>query len=398
MPRSVLRNVALRLDLQDFTHLLQCSSGIHSAINTSEVWHQRFQNQFGQRLLDTLDIPRPSFIDRRENASSVLPNGGDLGDHQWIIIGLDKVSNEVDLDDQKEQSRDLHTQRTVQECQEQAVVSDDAFENTRVRAQLVRAYQRFSRTAIPASEMRIAHADKARYWVFAQTTVSRFGTVAVLRSVWWMDIIAVFYGVDLSPEARYRVQWRLRTENESAIVGSEFRAVIFGKDEDPLSTEVLEDRAASMSFKPETFSAYAQHTDLNQGCSCTPSPKPRLPSLSSDPPPSSRSLLSRTKGAFYNPSYWTRPVDTSTHPTFENDPEGTTPHPAHIDFRILTLPQSIVMDKVELPFAKTTGGIVLEVRPEGGLCATRSGVTPSDNLASKKARDHGFKPYAGWLD
>lgn len=79
--------------------------------------------------------------------------------------------------------------------------------------------------------MCIAHSDKVRYWVFAQTDVSRFGTVAVLRSIWWMDITAVFYGVDLSPEARYKVQWRLRTDNESAIVGSEFRAVIFGKDE-----------------------------------------------------------------------------------------------------------------------------------------------------------------------
>ncbi|KAF9935461.1 hypothetical protein BGZ67_003411 [Mortierella alpina] len=208
--------------------------------------------------------------------------------------------------------------------------------------------------------MRIAHADKTRYWVFAQTIVSRFGTVAVLRSVCWMDVIAVFYGVDLSPEARYKVQWRLRTENESAIVGSEFRAVIFGKDEDPLSPEVLTDRAASVSFKPETFSAYAQHTDLNQGGFCASTSKPRLPSLSS-PPSRSESLVSRTKGAFYKPSYWTRPVNISTHLTTEDDPEGTT-HPAHLQFRTLTLPESIAMDKVELPFARTTGGIVVQIR------------------------------------
>ncbi|KAF9273450.1 hypothetical protein BGZ68_001499 [Mortierella alpina] len=356
MPRSVLRNIALQLNLQDFVNLLQCSKGIYSAIHTSEVWYQRFQTRFGQRILGILDIPRPALMEGHELDPKMQLMDEVLGDHQWILVGSDEVSSSIDSNGQ----RRLHTQSLGQKYRDTADESDDASEDAHVKAQLVKSYQRFSRTVIPASEMCIAHSDKVRYWVFAQTDVSRFGTVAVLRSIWWMDITAVFYGVDLSPEARYKVQWRLRTDNESAIVGSEFRAVIFGKDEDPFSPEVLRDRAASVSFKPKTFSAYAQHTDLNQSCSCASTPKPRLPTLSSFPPPS-EPLFSRSKKAFYLPSYWTKPADTFTHLNVKDD-QGLTTDPAHPKFSILTLPESIAMDRPDLPFARTTGGIVVQIR------------------------------------
>ncbi|KAF9572213.1 hypothetical protein EC968_010151 [Mortierella alpina] len=300
-------------------------------------------------------------MDKHRAVSSMQSTDEFLDDHQWIVIGSDELHSGNDLNEQVGRICSLSTPSLLQERRGPTGESDDAFEDEHVRAQLIRLYQRFSRTIIPALEMRIAHADKARYWVFAQTVVSQFGTVAVLRSIWWMDIVAVFYGVDLSSKARYKVQWRLRTENESAIVGSEFRAVVFGKDEDPLSPEILKDRAASVSFKPETFSAYVRHTDLSLDRCCASTTKPRLPTLASSPPPS-ESLFSRTRGAFYKPSYWTRPVDRLSTPlTSENGPERFI-DPADLKFRILTLPESIAMDQVELPFARTTGGIVVQIR------------------------------------
>lgn len=84
-----------------------------------------------------------------------------------------------------------------------------------------------ARVILPAEDMDICHMGD-RYWKMIEHRSSLFGKLAELRSVWWMDVAAVFHGV---PPGRYRIQWRLSVTSDAPVVNSEFRVVLFDKDE-----------------------------------------------------------------------------------------------------------------------------------------------------------------------
>ncbi len=80
---------------------------------------------------------------------------------------------------------------------------------------------------LPAEDMAICHMGD-RYWIMIDSASSSYGKLAELRSVWWMDVVAVFYGV---PPGRYKVQWRVKVTSDAPVVNSEFKAILFDKHE-----------------------------------------------------------------------------------------------------------------------------------------------------------------------
>lgn len=80
---------------------------------------------------------------------------------------------------------------------------------------------------LPAEDMMIAHMGN-QFWRMITSSESKYGKLAELASVWWMDVIAVFYGV---PPGRYKVQWRVKVTSDAPVVKTEFRAVLFEKHE-----------------------------------------------------------------------------------------------------------------------------------------------------------------------
>jgi hypothetical protein len=80
---------------------------------------------------------------------------------------------------------------------------------------------------LPAEDMLICHMGD-RYWRMIDSENSKFGRLAQLQSVWWMDVIAIFKGV---PPGRYKVQWRLKVTSDAPIINTDFKATLFGKDE-----------------------------------------------------------------------------------------------------------------------------------------------------------------------
>ncbi|KAF9116842.1 hypothetical protein BGW39_002569, partial [Mortierella sp. 14UC] len=60
------------------------------------------------------------------------------------------------------------------------------------------------------------------------------------------------------------VEWRMNlnvAQNDNVVVGTEFRAVTFRKDEDPHSKTVSEDRTPAILFKPQSIQEFMSHTD-----------------------------------------------------------------------------------------------------------------------------------------
>ena len=80
---------------------------------------------------------------------------------------------------------------------------------------------------LPAEDMAICHMGD-QFWRMISSEESRFGKLAELASVWWMDVVAVLYGV---PPGRYKIQWRVKITSDRPVVNTEFRAVLFDKDE-----------------------------------------------------------------------------------------------------------------------------------------------------------------------
>lgn len=80
---------------------------------------------------------------------------------------------------------------------------------------------------LPAEDMQICHMGD-RYWRMIDSESSEFGRLAQLQSVWWMDVVAVFKGV---PPGRYKVQWRLKVTSDAPIINTDFKVVIYDKDE-----------------------------------------------------------------------------------------------------------------------------------------------------------------------
>ncbi|KAI8605012.1 hypothetical protein EDD21DRAFT_175245 [Dissophora ornata] len=118
---------------------------------------------------------------------------------------------------------------------------------------LIELYKQYSRMTLPAEEMAICHMD-GRYWEMIENNISKFGKLAQLHSVWWMDIIVVFYGV---PPGRYKVQWRVKATSDAPIINSEFKAIPFDKHDDNPG-----DRPDAILFKPRNALEFIEQTDL----------------------------------------------------------------------------------------------------------------------------------------
>ncbi|KAG9320056.1 hypothetical protein KVV02_007289 [Mortierella alpina] len=119
---------------------------------------------------------------------------------------------------------------------------------------LIELYQHYSRMTLPAEDMAICHMGD-RYWIMIDSASSSYGKLAELRSVWWMDVVAVFYGV---PPGRYKVQWRVKVTSDAPVVNSEFKAILFDKHEDHTA---VAGRPDAILFKPRNVQEFTQHTD-----------------------------------------------------------------------------------------------------------------------------------------
>ncbi|KAG0316369.1 hypothetical protein BGZ99_006938 [Dissophora globulifera] len=142
-----------------------------------------------------------------------------------------------------------------------------------------------SSIAVFAADMHIAHMDdpskplaptmnfKNKHWELVRNPMNPLTgdpKIANLVAVTWLDVSAVFnksVGWPDSAEnksAKYTIQWRLNfvgAEPDQVAIGTEFKAVIFKKNEDPLSNAVAGTRTAAISFKPKDIQDLMQHTD-----------------------------------------------------------------------------------------------------------------------------------------
>ncbi|KAI7832510.1 hypothetical protein BC939DRAFT_105763 [Gamsiella multidivaricata] len=89
--------------------------------------------------------------------------------------------------------------------------------------------------------------------------------VANLVSVSWLDVAAMFRDANAPSETgRYSVHWRINlngSASEAVVAGTEFRAIVFNKNEDPLSDALSKNRTPDISFKPTNVQELMQHTD-----------------------------------------------------------------------------------------------------------------------------------------
>ncbi|KAF9081268.1 hypothetical protein BGX23_001068 [Mortierella sp. AD031] len=118
----------------------------------------------------------------------------------------------------------------------------------------------------PRAPQQISTFEKSHWKIVAHPQQPRLGPkVAELTSVWWLDVSAVFCGSNaLTNPGRYKVQWRLNlntAQTDNVVVRTEFRAVTFRKDEDPMSSIVAEARQPAISFRPQSLQEFMAHTD-----------------------------------------------------------------------------------------------------------------------------------------
>ncbi|KAF9929285.1 hypothetical protein FBU30_001715 [Linnemannia zychae] len=115
---------------------------------------------------------------------------------------------------------------------------------------------------------KISTFEKSHWKIVPNPQQPRLGPkVAELTSVWWLDVSAVFSQQTSnapSHAGRYKVEWRMNlnvAQSDNVVVGTEFRAVTFRKDEDPNSTVVSQDREPAIFFKPKNLQEFMSHTD-----------------------------------------------------------------------------------------------------------------------------------------
>ncbi|KAF9147130.1 hypothetical protein BGX20_006742, partial [Mortierella sp. AD010] len=86
--------------------------------------------------------------------------------------------------------------------------------------------------------------------------------VANLETVSWLDVAAVFRD---QQAGRYKVQWRLNQISaypDRVLVGTEFRALVFKKDENPTNDPTIsQERAPATRLIPLSVQEFMQHTD-----------------------------------------------------------------------------------------------------------------------------------------
>ncbi|KAF8953727.1 hypothetical protein BGZ52_004560 [Haplosporangium bisporale] len=246
MPPDVLMHIALALPCREFARMLQTSRYIHDTINTHWIWHQRFTTRFGQTVLEPLVYSRTPTPPPLDNST---------------LTGDEHVPSPSSIPSSPTtENPHIHTEGgQASEAMKPAVKGRhrkvDLRKTTEVsKDDLVALYEKYARVILPAEDMDICHMGD-RYWKMIEHRSSLFGKLAELRSVWWMDVAAVFHGV---PPGRYRIQWRLSVTSDAPVVNSEFRVVLFDKDE---STSNISTHPEAIMFKPRTVQEFTEQTD-----------------------------------------------------------------------------------------------------------------------------------------
>ncbi|KAF9170623.1 hypothetical protein BGX20_008716 [Mortierella sp. AD010] len=294
MPVEVLTQIALKLPCKEFGRFLQVNRSIHDIANSHYIWHQRFATRFGQSILKSKledaktkpassppsRPPSPRFPpDANTNSSN---NGspstatpqiyqGFYHNHQDPTSTTSTPVSSVPSSPQSVHSQILATasnssgsDNVARPNDDIAATKDQSTEKGKGRKIdlrktteiskdiLIELYRQYSRMTLPAEDMQICHMGD-RYWKMIESRSSTFGRLAQLQSVWWMDVVAIFRGV---PPGRYKVQWRVKVTSDAPIVNSEFRAVLFDKDEEGTS-----DKPDSIHFKPRNVQEFTERTD-----------------------------------------------------------------------------------------------------------------------------------------
>lgn len=90
----------------------------------------------------------------------------------------------------------------------------------------------------PKAPVKISTFEKSHWKIVPHPVQPHVGPkVAELTSVWWLDVGAVFSQATSNAPTkagRHKVQWRMNlnvAETDNAVVGTEFRAITFRKDE-----------------------------------------------------------------------------------------------------------------------------------------------------------------------
>ncbi|KAG0265659.1 hypothetical protein BG011_004258 [Mortierella polycephala] len=291
LPIEVLMYIGLLLPCREFGRLLQTNHYIHDVLNTHYIWHQRFTSRFGQQILETkLRAPTSPFINDIEPSQSAplssspgspwnmasspaFPSSLDyVHNNQDPVESLTTSSPHMDVDMSSNQGDDESNDEDEDEDDNDDALSSsskgsavsvnknkgkdreiDLRKTTSIsKERLIELYKQYSRMTIPAEDMSICHMGD-RYWTMVESRRSAFGKLAQLKSVWWMDIAAVFYGV---PPGRYKAQWRIKLTSDAPVINSEFRAIVFNED-----IAEAEDQTETILFKPRNTQQFTDHTD-----------------------------------------------------------------------------------------------------------------------------------------
>ncbi|KAG0293258.1 hypothetical protein BGZ96_003077 [Linnemannia gamsii] len=125
-----------------------------------------------------------------------------------------------------------------------------------------------SHPTAPRAPIKISAFEKSHWKIVPHPVQPHLGPkVAELTSVWWLDVAAIFSQATSNAPTkagRYKVEWRMNlnvAETDNVVVGTEFRAITFRKDEDPNSPVVTEDREPAIWFKPQSLQEFMSHTD-----------------------------------------------------------------------------------------------------------------------------------------
>ncbi|KAF9115033.1 hypothetical protein BGX27_009151 [Mortierella sp. AM989] len=120
------------------------------------------------------------------------------------------------------------------------------------RASLMGQRRKYSWMTLSVEDMSISQMDN-QGWTMIESTNSSFGRLAQLQYVWCMDVEVVFRGV---PPGRYTVQWRVKVTSDTAIVNSEFRAVVLDEGEEAAP----ENTSDAILFKPQNVQEFTRYT------------------------------------------------------------------------------------------------------------------------------------------
>ncbi|KAF9932188.1 hypothetical protein FBU30_008743 [Linnemannia zychae] len=304
MPEEVLIQIGLALSCREFGRFIQTNKAIHTCLDSQYVWHVRFTTRFGQRILEEkldssrskdssrmsppLTPPSPrisSGINGTFHSSSNNSNNNSANSSPSLQYNnhLDPVSASAsplpsaasspvlapsvlhtppsDSNDGNQEDNDDHNRgegsstknaKGAPKCKPRRI--DLRKTNMASKEMLIDMYRQLSRMTLPAEDMMIAHMGN-QFWRMISSSESKYGKLAELASVWWMDVVAVFFGV---LPGRYKVQWRVKVTSDGPVVNTEFRAVQFTKEED---YHTAGGKPNALSFKPTSKQEFIEQTD-----------------------------------------------------------------------------------------------------------------------------------------